>query len=95
MVGIYSAITRADLDGSESWVPEETVDLETAVRAYTMGGAHVAFAEDRRGSIAVGKQADLVVLSEDLFAAAEDDPRRVLDVRVTHTVVDGEVVHRT
>jgi len=95
MVGIYSAITRADLDGSESWVPEETVDLETAVRAYTMGGAHVAFAEDRRGSIAVSKQADLVVLSEDLFAAAEDDPRRVLDVRVTHTVVDGEVMHRT
>ena len=72
-----------------AWVPEETVDLETAIRAYTMGGAHVVFAEDRRGSITVGKQADLVVLSDDLFAAAEDDPRRMLDVRVTHTVVDG------
>jgi len=51
-------------------------------------------AEDRRGSIAVGKQADLVVLSDDLFSAADADPRRVLDVRVTHTVVDGSVVHR-
>ena len=95
MVGIYTAITRADLDGVESWVPEETVDLETAIRAYTMGGAHVAFADDRRGSITVGKQADLVVLSEDLFAAADADPRNVLDVRVTHTIVDGNVVHRT
>ena len=94
MVGIYTAITRADLDGTESWVPEETVDIETAIRAYTMGGAHVVFAEDRRGSITFGKQADLVVLSDDLFAAAEGDPRRVLDVRVTFTVVDGKVVHR-
>ena len=94
MVGIYTAMTRADLDGVESWVPEETVDIEAAIRAYTMGGSHVVFAEDRRGSITVGKQADLVVLSEDLFAAAEADPRHVLDVRVTHTIVDGEVAHR-
>ena len=59
-----------------------------------MGGAHVVFADDRRGSITVGKQADLVVLSEDLVAAAADDLRRILDVRVTHTVVDGEVMYR-
>lgn len=95
MVGIYSAMTRADLDGSDAWVPEETVDLETAIDAYTMGGAHVVFAEDRRGSITVGKQADLVVLSGDLFAEAAADPRNVLDVHVTHTIVDGQVVHRT
>jgi hypothetical protein len=94
MVGIYTAMTRANLDGSDAWVPEETVDLETAIRAYTMGGAHVVFAEHRRGSITVGKQADLGVLSEDLVAAADVDPRRVLDVRVTHTIVGGEVVHR-
>ncbi len=94
MVGIYTAMTRANLDGSGAWIPEETVDLETAIRAYTMGGASVVFAEERRGSITAGKQADLVVLSGDLFAAAEADPRRILDVRVTHTVVDGEVVHR-
>jgi predicted amidohydrolase YtcJ len=94
MVGVYTALTRANLDGSDPWVSQETVDLATAIRAYTMGGARVVFAEDRRGSITVGKQADIVVLSEDLFAAAEADPRRVLDVRVTHTIVDGEVVHR-
>jgi predicted amidohydrolase YtcJ len=94
MVGIYTALTRANLDGSAAWVPEETVDLETAIRAYTMGGARVVFAEDRRGSISVGKQADLVVLSEDLFAVAEADARRILDVRAVSTVVDGSVVHR-
>jgi predicted amidohydrolase YtcJ len=94
IVGLYTAMTRANLDGTDPWIPEETVDLETAIRAYTMGGAHVVHAEDRRGSIAVGKQADLVVLSDDLFAAADSEPRRMLDVRVTHTVVDGSVVHR-
>jgi predicted amidohydrolase YtcJ len=94
MVGIYTAMTRANLDGSEAWVSEETVELETAIHAYTMGGAYVAFADERRGSISVGKQADLVVLSHDLFAETAADPRRVLDVHVTHTIVDGEVVHR-
>jgi predicted amidohydrolase YtcJ len=94
LVGIYSAITRADLDGTGAWIPEETLDLETTLAAYTMGGAHVAFAEDRRGSITPGKQADLAVLSDDLFEAAHADPRRILDLQVTHTVVGGEVVHR-
>jgi predicted amidohydrolase YtcJ len=75
-------------------VPEETVDLATAIRAYTMGGASVVGVEDRRGSITAGKQAVIVVLSEDLPAAADADPRRVLDVRVTHTIVGGEVVYR-
>jgi predicted amidohydrolase YtcJ len=95
LVGMYTAITRADLDGSNAWVPEETVDLETAIHAYTMGGARVVFADERRGSITVGKQADLVVFDSDLFASASDDPRRLLAATVTHTVVDGVVVHRT
>jgi predicted amidohydrolase YtcJ len=94
IVWLYSALTRANLDGTDGWIPEETVDLETAIRASTMGGAYVAFAEDRRGSLTVGKQADVVVLDRDLFAAADRDPRAVLDVRVAHTIVGGEVVHR-
>jgi predicted amidohydrolase YtcJ len=94
MVGIYTAMTRANLVGSDRWVPEETVDLATAIRAYTIGGASVIGVEDRRGSITAGKQADIAVLNEDLFEAVEEDPRRVLDVHVTHTIVGGEVVYR-
>ena len=93
LVGIYTALTRANLDGSDAWVADQTIDLETAIRAYTVGGAHLVFAEDRRGSISPGKQADLIVLDADLFAAAEADPRRLLDVHVTHTVVDGRVAY--
>jgi predicted amidohydrolase YtcJ len=92
MVGIYSAVTRANLDGSHAWIPEETLDLATTLRAYTMGGARACFAEDDRGSVTVGKYADLVMLSEDLLAL-ESDPRRILDVRVEHTMLGGEVVY--
>ncbi len=95
MVGIYTALTRANLDGSDSWIPEETLDLETTLRAYTMGGARACFAEDDRGSIQVGKYADLVLLSADLERESAADPRRILDVRAEATVVAGEVVHRT
>ncbi len=92
MVGIYTALTRANLDGADAWVPEETLDLASTLRAYTMGGARACFAEANRGSVTAGKYADLVVLSEDLFAL-ESEPRRILDARVTRTIVGGNVVH--
>jgi predicted amidohydrolase YtcJ len=93
LVGIYSALTRARLDGTDAWATEQCVDLETAIRAYTMGGAFANHLEDRRGSIVVGKQADLIVLDRDLFAIEE--PAEILDARVTHSVVDGDVVYRS
>lgn len=92
LIGIYTALTRANLDGSDPWITEETVDLATAVRAYTLGGAIACFAEDDRGSITPGKYADLVLLSEDLFEL-ETEPRRILDVRAELTMVGGEIVH--
>jgi predicted amidohydrolase YtcJ len=93
MVGIYTALTRANLDGSQAWNVEETVDLATALHAYTVGGAHACFAENDRGAVKPGMYADLVVLSDDLFAFAEEDPRRILDTRVEMTMVAGEMVH--
>jgi predicted amidohydrolase YtcJ len=95
LIGIFTAITRADLDGTGAWIPDETVDLSAAIRAYTMGGAYVAFAEASRGSISVGKQGDLVVMSDDIFAVADEDPRGLLadDFQVVATIVDGTVVH--
>jgi predicted amidohydrolase YtcJ len=92
MTWLYTATTRADLDGNGAWNLDETVDLESAVRAATLGSAYANFAERDRGTITPGKYADIVVLSEDLFALA--DARRILDTRVRTTVVGGEVVHR-
>jgi hypothetical protein len=92
LVGIYSAVTRADLDGARVWTAEQRVDLATAIRAYTMGSAYANLAERHRGSLEPGKYADLVVLDRDLFAL--EDPRGVLEARVTHTIVGGEVAYR-
>jgi hypothetical protein len=92
MIGIYTALTRADLDGQHAWNLAETVDLGTALRAYTAGGAYANFADDRLGRIVEGALADLVVLSRDL---GEQTPAGVLTTTVTHTIVDGDVVYRS
>jgi hypothetical protein len=93
MVGLYSALTRADLQGKGAWNTDETVDLATAIRAYTMGGAYANHVDDRRGSITPGKQADMIVLSEDVFAL-ENEPAALLETTVDVAIVDGRVEHQ-
>ncbi|HUV48752.1 MAG TPA: amidohydrolase [Actinomycetes bacterium] len=92
LVGMYTAMTRADLDGRRSWVPEECVDLETALHAYTWGSAYSIGAEVDRGDLSVGSFADLAVFSDDLFSV---EPSALLDARVDLTMVGGQIVHRT
>ena len=93
MIGIYTAVTRQSLDGNPpgGWIPEQTVSLETAIRAYTLNGAYANFAEQNRGSITVGKYADLVLLSANLF---EIPHQEILDTKVVLTMVGGSVVYR-
>ena len=91
LVWLFTARTRANLDGSEAWTPEETIDLPTAIRAATLGSAYANFAEGDRGSIETGKLADLVVLSRDVFAG---EPGVLLETSVDTTIVGGDVVYR-
>ena len=93
MIGIYTAVTRQSMDGNPpgGWIPEQTVSLETAIRAYTQDGAYANFADSNRGSITVGKYADLVLLSADLF---EIPHREILNTKVVFTMVGGSVVYR-
>jgi len=92
LVGIYTALNRADLDGARSWVPQERLDLATTLRAYTAGSAYSIFADGDRGGLEVGKRADLVVWSDDLFAV---EPAALLKARADLTVVGGQIVHRS
>jgi predicted amidohydrolase YtcJ len=68
--------------------PAQELSVTEALRAYTRGGAYAGFAEDRLGTIEVGKRADLVVLEESPWEA--DD---IADIDVATTVVDGDVVY--
>ncbi|MEX1127147.1 MAG: amidohydrolase [Vicinamibacterales bacterium] len=92
MLGLYAAVTRQFPDGTPAggWFPEERISMASAIEHYTLGSAYAEFAEARKGSITVGKAADLVILSRDLFAIA---PKEILDTRALLTVVGGRVVH--
>ncbi len=92
VLGIYAAVTRATLDGKHpgGWYPEERISVEEALRAYTYGSAFAAFEEKEKGTLAAGKLADIVVLSDDLFSIAAE---KIKDVRVVMTVVGGKVVY--
>ena len=93
LTGIYAAATRRTTDGKnpEGWFPEQKISLEEAVRGYTRNGAYAEFSEDLKGSIAQGKLADLVVLSQNIF---QIPPDRILETRVTTTIVGGNIIFR-
>ena len=69
MWSIYAATTRATLDGKnpDGWVPEQKLKVAEAVEAYTMGSAYAEFQDKDKGSVTLGKLADFVVLSDDIF----------------------------
>lgn len=87
---IYCAVTRKDFAGQPEagWYPENCISMDEAVRAFTQGGAYAAFQEHARGSISVGKYADLVVLEENIYEIPVD---HVKDVNVSMTIVNGEI----
>jgi hypothetical protein len=92
VLGIYAAVTRRTLDGKHpgGWVPEERLTVAQAVHAYTMGSAYAEYQEKIKGSIEVGKLADLVVLSDDIFSIA---PEQIEKTKVDCTVFDGKIVY--
>ena len=94
LVGLYSAATRAALDGSDPWTPDERVGLDRALEAYTVHGARAWHAEHDRGRIATGLLADLVVWSGDLYDH-ENAPEGLLEQRAEMTMVGGTVAHST
>ena len=94
IAGIHAAVTRRRADGSpgpEGWHPEERITVEDAVRAYTVGAAYASGEEREKGSITPGKLADLMVLSQDIFALP---PMAILETEVEATILDGKFVYR-
>lgn len=92
MEEVYGAVYRMLEDGSnpEGWFPEERITMAEALRAYTYGSAYAMGVEDRLGTLAVGKEADVCVLSRNLF---ECEPAEVLDTVSELTVSGGKIVY--
>jgi predicted amidohydrolase YtcJ len=93
LAGMRVAITRCAPgdDAGAPWIPEERVDLETILAAYTIGGAYATFEDKESGSLEAGKKADLVVLDRNLFTVP---PRDIHRARVLATWFEGREVYR-
>ena len=91
MLGLYAAVTRKTLSGipEGGWFPHEKLTIEEAIQAYTLNTAYAGFEENIKGSLEVGKLADMVVLSENLL---EISPDNIKDVTVKTTIIGGVVV---
>ncbi|MGB7068996.1 MAG: amidohydrolase [Pyrinomonadaceae bacterium] len=91
--GVYAAVTRRTLDDKNpnGWIPEQKISVDETVRAFTYGSAFGEFQEDVKGTLAPGKLADFVILSDDIFTI---DPVKIRDSKILLTVVDGKVVYQ-
>jgi predicted amidohydrolase YtcJ len=92
MIEFYAAVARKDQKGfsAEGWHPEEAVTRAQAVKMFTLWPAYAAFEEKLRGSIEVGKLADLTILSADILTIPELE---ILKTRCVMTVINGEIVY--
>ncbi|MES2304786.1 MAG: amidohydrolase [Gemmatimonadota bacterium] len=90
--GIWTAVTRQTLDGKnpQGWLPAQKITVDEALRAYTANNAYGVFAESRRGTLAVGKLADFVMIDRDLRKVPADSIRVA---RIRTTVVGGKIVY--
>ncbi len=88
LAGIHAAVTRQRAsENRPGWYPEETITANQAVDAYTRGSAYASCFDDICGSISIGKRADLVVLSDDIF---EIEPSQIAQTEVLMTIIDGK-----
>lgn len=79
---IYDIVTRYE---------EQRLTMEQAIKYYTYGSAYASHSEKLRGTLEIGKWADMVVLSNDLFSIAAEE---IKNTKVVYTVVGGKIVYR-
>jgi predicted amidohydrolase YtcJ len=90
LIGIQAAVTERTVGGA-SFAPAEALTVEDALRLYTRNSAYAAFDEDKKGSVTVGKYADLAVLGRDPRA---EPPETLSQIPVVATIRGGEFVYQ-
>jgi predicted amidohydrolase YtcJ len=88
---MWMAITRERANAAPLYAEEESVSREDALRMHTIWAAELQHAEKERGSIEVGKLADLVVIDEDFLEAPVE---KIRDIEPHMTILEGKVVYR-
>ena len=88
--GLYSAVTRQNEAGTQTFQPQEKLTLNEAIYAYTQASAFAEFREKVKGRLEPGYLADLIVLDRDIITAS---PQQLLHTKVLRTIVNGETVY--
>ncbi len=91
IASFYCSVTRILPDGSK-FQADEVYSRELALYSYTMGNAIAAFEEDIKGSLSVGKLADITVLSQDLLTVADES---IIDTEIVMTIIGGKIRFRS
>jgi predicted amidohydrolase YtcJ len=86
MMAIQSSVTRTDINGN-IWGPSQKISVEEAIKVGTIHGAYASYEESIKGSLEIGKLADLVVLGKDLRKV---DPMEIIDIPIERTMVGGK-----
>ncbi len=84
----YASVTRKRIDNGMEFFTEQSMTREEAIYSYTLGNAYAAFEENIKGSIEVGKVADLTIMSQDLINCSDEE---ILEAEVLYTIIDGVV----
>lgn len=89
---IQIAVTRDRLgEITEGWMPEEKVSVDEAIRMFTINNCYGAFSENERGTLEIGKLADITILDADPY---EVEPHDISKIKVAETIVDGKTVYK-
>jgi predicted amidohydrolase YtcJ len=93
MRGLFASLSREFEEGGPEggWQPGERIGIADAIRAYTWGSAYAEQEEHRKGTLAPGKFADLIVLSQDITHLSA---REILNTEVLLTMVGGRIVYQ-
>ena len=86
----YASVSRKLKDG-KVFFPDQRMSRMEALKSYTINGAYAAFEEENRGSLKVGKYADITVLSKDILKIPEDE---IPSAKVAYTIVGGKVLYK-
>ena len=91
-IGFKAAVSRKDLDGfyEDWWNVEEVVSRKEALYMFTKWASYSVFEEDIKGTIEVGKLADLTIFNKDLMLIPEED---IMSSEVNMTIVGGKIVY--
>jgi len=85
----FATVTRRR-PGGAAFYPDQRMSRMEALKSYTINGAYAAFQEDTRGSLKVGKLADMTVLSKDILTIPEEE---ISTAKVVYTIVGGTIAY--